>query len=85
VFDRRAVDDKENAMPTDLRQTIEDLMPRLTEELKQLVRLPSVSFPGFPGAPVEQTGAAVARLFTEAGLPNVRMLDVPGAPQAVFG
>ena len=72
-------------MPADLRQTIEGLMPRLTEELRQLVRLPSVSFPGFPTAPVEQTGAAVARLLTEAGLPDVRMLDVPRAPQAVFG
>ena len=72
-------------MPADLQQTIEGLMPRLTEELKKLVRLPSVAFPGFPAAPVEQAGAAVARLFTEAGLPDVRLLDVPRAPQAVFG
>jgi acetylornithine deacetylase/succinyl-diaminopimelate desuccinylase-like protein len=72
-------------MPADLQQTIEGLMPRLTDELEKLVRLPSVSFPGFPAAPVEQAGAAVARLFAEAGLPNVRMLDVPRAPQAVFG
>ena len=60
-------------------------MPRLTDELKKLVRLPSVAFPDFPAAPVEQTGAAVAALLTEAGLPNVRMVDVPRAPQAVFG
>ena len=72
-------------MPADLKQTIRDLMPRLRDELKKLVRLPSVAFPGFPTAPVEQTGAAVARLLTEAGLPNVRMMDVPRAPQAVFG
>ena len=73
-------------MPTDLPQTIKHLMPRLTDELKKLVRLPSVAFfPDFPAAPVEQTGAAVARLLTEAGLPGVRMMDVPGAPQAVFG
>ena len=72
-------------MPTDLQQTIDHLMPRLTDELKKLVRLPSVAFPGFPAAPVEQTGAAVAQLLTDAGLPNVRMMDVPHAPQAVFG
>ena len=72
-------------MPADLQQTIKGLMPRLTDELKKLVRLPSVAFPDFPSAPVEQTGAAVARLLTEAGLPNVRMVDVPRAPQAVFG
>ena len=72
-------------MPADLKQTISDLMPRLRAELEKLVRLPSVAFPDFPAAPVEQTGAAVARLLTAAGLPNVRMMDVPGAPQAVFG
>ena len=72
-------------MPTDLQQTIKDLMPRLTDELKKLVRLPSIAFPGFPAAPVEQTGAAVAALLTEAGLPTVRMMAVPRAPQAVFG
>ena len=72
-------------MPADLKQTIRELMPRLTDELKTLVRLPSVAFPDFPAAPVEQTGAAIARLLTEAGLPNVRMVDVPRAPQAVFG
>ena len=72
-------------MPTELQQTVKALMPRLTDELKKLVRLPSVAFPDFPAAPVEQTGAAVATLLTEAGLPNVRMMDVPRAPQAVFG
>ena len=33
----------------------------------------------------EQAGAAVAELLTAAGLPDVRMVDVAGAPQAVFG
>ena len=72
-------------MPEDLQQTISGLMPRLTDELRRLVRLPSVAFPDFPTAPVEQAGAAVAQLLTDAGLPNVRMMDVPRGPQAVFG
>jgi acetylornithine deacetylase/succinyl-diaminopimelate desuccinylase-like protein len=71
-------------MTADLQATIKALMPRLTDELKKLVRLPSVAFfPDYPAAPVEQCGAAVAALITEAGLP-ARMVDVPGAPQAVF-
>jgi acetylornithine deacetylase/succinyl-diaminopimelate desuccinylase-like protein len=78
-------DDEEGTMPADLQQTIGGLMPRLTDELKKLVRLPSVAFPDFPVAPLEQAGAAVARLLTDAGLSNVRMMDVPRAPQAVFG
>jgi cysteinylglycine-S-conjugate dipeptidase len=73
-------------MTADLQPKIAALMPRLTDELKKLVRLPSVAFfPDFPAAPVEQTGAAVAALLTAAGLPGVKMMDVPGAPQAVFG
>ena len=73
-------------MTADLQPKIEALMPRLTDELKKLVRLPSVAFfPDYPAAPVDQCGAAVARLLKDAGLPGVRMMDVPGAPQAVFG
>ena len=72
-------------MTADLKATVKDLMPRLTDDLGKLVRLPSVAFPDFPDAPVEQCGAAVAALLTEAGLPGVRMMDVPRAPQAVFG
>ena len=73
-------------MTADLQSTIKDLMPRLTDELKKLVRLPSVAFfPDYPAAPVEQCGAAVAKLLSEAGLPGVRLMDVPRAPKAVFG
>lgn len=77
-------DDKEQLTAADLRHTVRRLMPRLTEELNQLVRLPSVAFPGYPAAPLEQAGAAVVRLLAGAGLPNARLLDVPGAPPAVY-
>ena len=48
-------------MPADLKQTISGPHAAAAAELKKLVRLPSVAFPDFPAAPVEQTGAAVAR------------------------
>ena len=72
-------------MPAELQQTIKDLMPRLTDELMRLVRLPSVAFPGFPEEPVGRPARRWRVCSREAGLPNVRMMDVPGAPQAVFG
>lgn len=69
----------------DLRTKTKSLMPGLLADLERLVRLPSVAFPGFPDEPVRQTAAAVAQLLRDAGLPDVRMMDVARAPQAVFG
>ncbi len=69
----------------DLRTKTKSLMPALLADLERLVRLPSVAFPGFPDEPVRQTAAAVAQLLRAAGLPDVRMMDVARAPQAVFG
>jgi len=68
-----------------LRQTVADLMPGLRAHLERLVRLPSVAFEGFPEEPVQQAGDAAAELMMRAGLPEVRLVDIPGAPPAVFG
>lgn len=68
-----------------LRETITDLMPGLRADLERLVRLPSVAFEGFPEEPVKQAGDAVAELMMRAGLPEVRLVHIPGAPAAVFG
>ena len=69
----------------EVKHRTSELMPRLRAELEALVRLPSIAFPGFPDEPVRQAAAAVARLLGDAGLPDVRMMDVARAPQAVFG
>ena len=68
-----------------LRQTVAGLMPGLRADLERLVRLPSVAFEGFPEEPVQQAGDAAAELMMRAGLPEVRLVDIPGAPPAVFG
>ncbi|MCX6362645.1 MAG: dipeptidase [Actinobacteria bacterium] len=67
-----------------LRQTVAGLMPGLRADLERLVRLPSVSFEGFPEEPLKLAGSAVAELLQKAGLPEVRMIDIARAPQAVF-
>jgi len=59
-------------------------MGRIQAELERLVRIPSVSFAGFDKAPVLRSAEATADLLHQAGCANVRLLDVIGAPPAVF-
>lgn len=55
------------------------------KELKDLVRVPSISFPGFDPAPVKQCAEAVAALLIKSGLADVRLLDAGSGYPAVFG
>ncbi len=53
--------------------------------LKDLVRIPSVSFPGFDPAPLKQCAEAVEKLLIKSGLSDVRILETGGGYPAVFG
>lgn len=55
------------------------------EDLKTLVRIPSVSFPGFPVEEVRRSAEAVATLLRKRGLEKVEILEVPGAHPYVYG
>jgi acetylornithine deacetylase/succinyl-diaminopimelate desuccinylase-like protein len=55
------------------------------EDLRTLVRIPSVSFDGFPAAEVRRSAEAVAALMRKRGLENVEILEVPGAHPYVYG
>lgn len=54
------------------------------EVLKKLVRIPSVSFDGFPPGEVVRSAEAVAQLFREEGLENVEILKLEGAHPYVY-
>ena len=57
----------------------------LRADLERLVRIPSIAFDGYPPEPVREAADATAAVLTAAGLGDVRLLDVPGGPPAVYG
>jgi acetylornithine deacetylase/succinyl-diaminopimelate desuccinylase-like protein len=55
------------------------------DELKRLVRIPSISFAGFPEVEVARSAEAVAELLRRRGFEKVEVLQVEGAHPYVFG
>ncbi|MGZ8630089.1 MAG: M20/M25/M40 family metallo-hydrolase [Actinomycetota bacterium] len=69
----------------DLRRRVADDMPRTIAELGRLVRIPSVGYPGYDPAHVRDSAEATADILRDAGLGEVRRIELEGGHPAVFG
>ncbi len=72
-------------MASNLQETIDALFPLMRAELDQLVRIPSVSAPGYDPAEVHNSAESAADLARAAGYQNVRLLELAGAHPGVYG
>ncbi|MBL8636466.1 MAG: M20/M25/M40 family metallo-hydrolase [Myxococcales bacterium] len=59
--------------------------PAYLEDLCKLVRIPSVSFEGFPPEQVVSSANATAELLRARGFENVQILTLPGVHPYVYG
>ncbi|HUG75800.1 MAG TPA: M20/M25/M40 family metallo-hydrolase, partial [Acidimicrobiia bacterium] len=71
-------------MTADLTAAVNDLFPDVTDELTRLVRIPSVSAPGFEPARVRESADATADLLRRSGFSGVTLLEIDGAHPAVY-
>jgi acetylornithine deacetylase/succinyl-diaminopimelate desuccinylase-like protein len=71
-------------MHNDLREAVDHLMPSLRNDLEALVKIPSVSAPGYDPEAVRASAEFTAGLLNEAGFAETRLLEIEGAHPAVF-
>ncbi|MDN6301992.1 MAG: dipeptidase, partial [Brachybacterium sp.] len=64
---------------------LEPLLPTAVEDLKDLVRIPSIAFDGYDREPVRRSAEAVAELLRGAGMAEVSIESVEGGSPAVIG
>jgi acetylornithine deacetylase/succinyl-diaminopimelate desuccinylase-like protein len=71
--------------PAAARAAVDDEFPRIRSEFEALVRIPSVSAPGFDARQVRLSADATVKWLKRSGFPNARRLELPGSHPAVYG
>jgi acetylornithine deacetylase/succinyl-diaminopimelate desuccinylase-like protein len=61
------------------------MMPDLIRVLEDLVAIPSVAFPGYPGEPVHQMARQTLDAFRNAGFANAELMEVPSGYPPIYG
>jgi acetylornithine deacetylase/succinyl-diaminopimelate desuccinylase-like protein len=70
----------------ELRAAIATERARVLEELKTLVRIPSIAFPGYDDKPVRASAETTGDILEAAGFGGIRLIELPDVDHpAVFG
>ncbi len=69
----------------ELRSRVSEGMAGSRADLERLVRIPSVSLPGFNQASAREAASAVVEILKACGLVNARLVEVPQGNPMVFG
>ena len=72
-----------NEVPT--ANVIEAAMPGLTSDLMQLIRIPSISEPGFPEQPMLDAHHLVVELLRSAGVEQLETLELANTYPVIVG
>jgi acetylornithine deacetylase/succinyl-diaminopimelate desuccinylase-like protein len=68
-----------------MESTVRSFLPDVIADLKELIKIPSVAFPGYPPEPVHRMAKATADLLKRYGLSNARLMEIPGGYPTVTG
>lgn len=63
----------------DIKAKVAEQLPWALDGLAELVRIPSIATDGFPAEPVIAAGKRVEELMRDAGITDIRILNVDGA------
>ncbi len=69
----------------DLRTAVRNGFGQARAELEELVRIPSVSAPGFDPRQVRRSAERIGELLEASGFSDVRLLEIDGAHPAIYG
>ena len=61
------------------------LMPGVLADLEELIAIPSVSFPGYPGEPMDDMAQRTLQMFRDAGFDDARLMEVPSGYPPIYG
>ena len=82
------MDDVSSTASSPLKARVEELMPELIADLKELIAIPSVSISGYPEtthAQLRRAEEMVTRLLRAAGVDSVETIELPDTAPVIFG